>query len=206
MALPTFNPLPTVGSSGSFGFTTHGYIAGSLWPNAAARNFTRTGFIASSVTGLVYGGVGITTTTAASTAKMLGPTLTIATSISNLTGFAVWDQSYAGVQTPQSQVPLFTPGMGISFVEFGTGAAIALPMGATAAAALYAAPDNTQLTWDYTNQVLLAYSSGQIPGPSSLPAKILDIQIGNSWIVIPNNPAAGQANWNEAGAVVVLEI
>lgn len=202
----TINPLPTTSANGSFGYTSHGYVAGSLWPNAASRNFLRTGFIASSVTGLMYGGVGVTATTQASTAQMLGPTLTIATSISNLTGFAVWDQSAAGIQTPQSTVPLFTPGMSISFVEFGLGQAIALPMSATNAANLYAVPNNTQLTWDYTNQLLLPYASGQIPGPSSLPAKILDIQIGNSWIVTPNSPASGEATWNEAGATVVIQI
>lgn len=202
----TLNPLPTTSASNSFGDSTLGYTAGTLWPNAAARNFLRTGFVASSVTGLIYGGVGITTTTQASAAPMLGPTLTLATSSSNLTGFAVWDQSAAGIQTPQSAVPLFTPGMSISFVEFGMGQCIALPMSATNAANLLGVANNTQLTWDYTNQVLLPYSSGAIPGPSTLSAKIMDVQIGNSIIVTPNSPASGQASWNFAGATVVIQI
>lgn len=202
----TLNPLPTTGATGSFGFSTLGYTAGTLWPNAAARNFLRNGFIASSVSGLVYGGVGITTTTQAAASPMLGPTLTIATAAANLTGFAVWDQSAAGVQTPQSPVPLFSPGMSISFVEFGMGQCIALPMSAANAANLLGVADNTQLTWDFTNQVLLPFNTNAIPGPSTLSAKIIDVQIGNSMIVIPNSPVSGQASWNYAGATVVIQI
>jgi hypothetical protein len=202
----TLNPLPTTVASGTFGYNTLGYVAGSLYPNAAARNFLRTGFIDSSVTGLMYGGVGITTVVQAAASPMLGPTLKIATAIANLTGFLVWDQSAAPVQTPQSQVPLGSPGMGFSFVEFGLGATIALPISSTNAAALLAGADNVQLTWDYTNQVVVPYTSGQIPGPSTLPAKIIDVQIGNSWVVTPNSPSAGLANWNETGSVVVLQI
>lgn len=202
----TFNPLPTTSFNGSFTAATIGHVAGSLWPNASARNFLRTGFVAASVTGLIYGGVGVTVTTQAANAPLLGPQLTLATAIGNLTGFAVWDQSAAGIQTPQSTVPLFSPGMGISFVEFGLGQAIALPMSAANAANLLGVGDNTQLTWDFTNQVLLPFTSGPIPGPSTLSAKILDIQIGNSWVVTPNEPAAGQAEWNKAGATVVIQI
>jgi hypothetical protein len=202
----TLNPLPTTSASNSFGDSTLGYTAGSLWPNAAARNFLRTGFVDASVTGLVYGGVGITAKTQAAGTPMLGPTLTIATTASNLTGFAVWDQSAAGVQTPQSPVSLFSPGMSISFVEFGLGQCIALPMSATNAANLLGVADNTQLTWDFTNQVLLPFNTNAIPGPSTLSAKIIDIQIGNSIIVVPNSPSSGLAQWNFAGATVVIQI
>jgi hypothetical protein len=202
----TLNPLPTTTAAGSFGVSTLGQVAGSLYPNAAARNFIRTGFVASSVTGLIYGGVGVTVTTQASTAPLLGPQLTIATAIGNLSGFAVWEQSAAGIQTPQSAVPLFSPGMGISFVEFGLGACIALPMSSANAANLLNVADYTQLTWDYTNQVLLPFASGAIPGPSTLSAKIIDIQIGNSWIVTPNSPSSGLASWNQAGSTVVIQI
>jgi hypothetical protein len=200
------NPLQTTFASGTFNVNTVAYTAGSLYPNASTRNLIRTGFVASSVTGLMYGGVGVTVSTQAAASPMLGPQLSIATAIGNLSGFLVWDQSAAPVQTPQSNVALASPGMGFSFVEFGLGHCIALPMSAANAANLLNVADTTQLTWDYTNQVLLPFTSGQIPGPSSLPAKIIDVQIGNSWVVTPNSPSAGQATWNEGGAVVVLQI
>lgn len=202
----TLNPLVTTAASGTFGTNSLGYVAGSLYPNAAARNFIRTGFVASSVTGLIYGGVGVTATTPATSGGLLAPTLTLATASTNLSGFAVWDQSAAGIQTPQSAVPLFSAGMSISFVEFGMGACIALPMSAANAANLLNVAENTQLTWDYTNQVLLPYSSGAIAGPSTLGAKIIDVQIGNSWIVTVNSPSSGLCSWNEAGATVVIQI
>lgn len=202
----TLNPLPTTFASGTFNDTTIGYVAGSLFPNASTRNLIRTGTIASSVTGLMYGGVGVTVSTPAAGSPMAGAQLTIATAIGNLAGFLVWDQSAAPVQTPQSDVPLGSPGMSFSFVEFGLGHIIVLPISAANAANLLNVTDITQLTWDYTNQVVVPYTSGQIPGPSSLPAKIIDVQIGNSWVVTPNSPASGQATWNEAGAVVALQI
>jgi len=202
----TLNPLPTTFASGTFNDSTIGYVAGTLFPNASTRNLIRTGYVASSVTGLMYGGVGVSVATQAAASPMLGPQLTIATAIANLGGFLVWDQSAAPVQTPQSNVPLASPGMGFSFAEFGLGHVIALPMSAANAANLLNVSDITQLTWDYTNQVLLPFTSGQIPGPSALPAKIIDVQIGNSWVVTPNSPSAGQATWNSAGACVVLQI
>ena len=202
----TLNPLPTTQATGTFNDSTVGYVAGSLYPNASTSNLIRTGVVGSAVTGLMYGGVGITVSTQAAASPMLGPQITIATAITNLSGFLVWDQSAAPIQTPQSNVPLASAGMGFSFVEFGLGHVIALPMSAANAANLLNVADTTQLTWDYTNQVLLPYTSGQIPGPSSLPAKIIDVQIGNSWVVTPNSPASGEATWNEAGTVVVLQI
>jgi hypothetical protein len=211
----TLNPLSTTFASGTFGDSTIGHVAGSLYPNAASRNFLRTGFIASSVTGFCYGGVGVTVTTQAAASPLMGPTLTIATAIANLAGFLVWDQSYAPVQTPNSPIPLGSAGMSFSFVEFGLGAQIALPISATNAANLLNVSDITQLTWDYTNQVLVPYTSGQIPGPSSLPAKIIDVQIGNSWVPVTttnysavgaSNPGSGNTAWYESGSVVVLQI
>src|SRR6185437_3817690 len=175
----TLNPLPTTFASGTFNDSTVGYVAGSLYPNASTRNLIRTGFIGAAVTGLMYGGVGVTVSTQAAASPMLGPQLTIATAIGNLAGFLVGEQSAAPVQTPQSPVPLASPGMGFSVVEFGLGHCIALPMAAANAANLLTAADTTQLTWAYTNQVLLPFTRGQIPGPSSLPAKIIDVQIGN---------------------------
>ena len=42
-------------------------------------------------------------------------------------------------------------------------------------------------------------------GPGGV-AKIIGVYVGNSYIVVPNQPAAGQADWNAAGSVVVIEI
>ena len=222
MALPTFNPLPTTQASGTFGSSTLGYIAGSLYPDAASRNKIRQGFIDPSVSALMYGGVGIAVNTAKAASPMMNPTLTLAAAIANLQGFLCWDQSAASIQIPQSAVPLAEPAMGFSFVEFGSGVCIALPISATNAANLLSATgaliqDNQDLSWDYTNQVVIPYTNtggnaGAIPGPawngtlSQYVARIIEVQIGNSWVVTPNSPVSGEANWNESGAVVVLQI
>src|SRR5665213_2252280 len=108
----TLNPMVTSNDQGSFGVSSIGYIAGSLYPNAAARNFIRGGTIAQGQNGLFYGGVGVSASLPAGGNNSVGsngpnPLLSLATAIANLTGFAVWDQSASGIITPQSPVPLF---------------------------------------------------------------------------------------------------
>jgi len=202
--------MVTTNDQGSFGSSSIGYVAGALYPDSASRTKIRGGTIAHGQAGLFYGGEGITASLPAggnnSVGSNRGALLALATAIANLSGFLVWDQSASPIMTPQSTVPLGAPDMGFNFVEFGYGNCIALPISAANAANLLNQPDNTQLSWDYTNQVVIPYTgaganAGAIPG-----AKIIDVQIGNSEIVVPNNPSAGMATWNSAGSVVVLQI
>jgi hypothetical protein len=210
------NPMLTSNAAGLFGANTIGKVAGCLYPKANARFNLRAGSIAAAVTGLIYGGVAIAANLPSqvgqSVENLQGPQLSLATGGPNFAGFAVWDQSFAGIQTPQSQVPLFTAGMSISFVEPGSESVIALPISASNAAALANAPQYAQLSWDYTNQLVIPYTAagpnaGALPGggPGGI-AKILEVFVGNSFVVEPNNPVAGEAEWNSAGSVIVIEI
>lgn len=212
----TLNPMITTNDQGSFGISSIGFVAGSLYPNAAARNFIRGGTIAQGQNGLFYGGVGISAALPAggnnSVGSNEGAVLSLATGEANLSGFAVWEQSASGIMTPQSTVPLFSPGMGLNFIEFGMGNCIALPISAANAAALLGQSDSTQLSWDFTNQVVIPYTAaganaGSIPGdaPGGV-ARIISVNVGNSEIVVPNSPSAGMATWNGAGSVVVLQV
>jgi|SRR5580700_880614 hypothetical protein len=212
----TLNPMLTSNSAGLFGAQTIGKVAGCLYPKPNARFNLRAGTIAASVTGLVYAGVAISAALASqanqSVGAQQGPQLTLATALANFAGFAVADQSFAGIMTPQSTVPLFSPGMSISFVEPGSESVIALPISAANAANLLSASQYTQLSWDFTNEVVIPYTgaganAGAIPGggPGGV-AKILEVFIGNSYVVEPNLPVAGQAEYSPVGSVVILEI
>jgi len=209
MTLPSYNPLPTTNAAGTF-FAS---IAGFLLDDPGLRYQLQSAIVNPASANLIYGGVAVTTKLAnqAAVSALLGKTLDLATAIANLTGFATFSQSYAGVQLPQSQVPLYAPGMAINFVEIGSGARIALPISSVNANALLG-QDNAQLSWDYTNQVVIPFTgaganAGAIPGTGAGGlAKIIDIAVGNSKIVVPNSPVAGEANWNDAGSVIVLQI
>lgn len=220
----TLNPMPVTDASGSFFISSQGYVAGTVYPNAAARMFLQAAVIdpSASSSAFFYGGVGIT-------AKIVNPggspalssaldkMLDLATAVGNLTGFAVFDQSAAGIQTPNSQVPTYSPGQSLNFYGFGSGACIKLPISNTNAQALLGVADNTALSWDYTNQVVIPYTNtganaGAIPGTvwnttvTSPVARIIDVQVGNSMIVAVNSPSTGLASWTANGSVVVLEI
>lgn len=214
MTLPSYNPLPTTNAAGTFFASSDGYIAGFLLDDPGLRYQLQSAIVNPASANLIYGGVAVTTKLAnqAAVSALLGKTLDLATAIANLTGFATFSQSYAGVQLPQSQVPLYAPGMAINFVEIGSGARIALPISSVNANALLGGQDNAQLSWDYTNQVVIPFTAaganaGAIPGTGAGGlAKIIDIAVGNSKIVVPNSPVAGEANWNDAGSVIVLQI
>lgn len=212
--MPSYNPLPVTNAAGSFFASSDGYIAGMALDDPGLRYQLQSAIVALASAALMYAGVGVSAKIAnqVGVAAALGKTIDQATSIANLRGFAVSNQSYAGIQLPQSQVPIYSPGMALNFYEFGSGARIPLPISSANAQALLGNDDGPQLSWDYTNQVVIPYTAGganagAIPGtgPGGL-AKIIDIQVGNSRIVVPNNPAAGEASWNEAGSVIVLQI
>jgi hypothetical protein len=208
----TLQPMPVTNAAGTFNVSSDGYISGTAWPDAASRNKLRVGTIAAAVASLMYGGVGVAVALPPS-GSIQGPQLSLAAGLAQLMGFAVFDQSAAGIKTPQNQVPLYSPGMALSFYEFGSGAAIALPISNANAAALLNGPENVQLSWDYTNQLLIPYTAnganaGAIPGDSAPGgiARILDVQVGNCWVPNPNSPSAGLVNWTKTGSCAVLQI
>lgn len=220
----TFNPMPVTNNAGSFRITSQGYVAGTAYPNVAARNFLQAAIIdpSASSSAFFYGGVGVTAKTvnpsgSPAVSTVLQKMLDLATGLSSLTGFAVFDQSAAGIQAPTSSVPLYSAGQSLNFYGFGSGACIALPITAANAAELQGVADNTAVSWDYTNQVVIPYTTsganaGPIPGTAwnstvAAPvARIVDVQLNNSMVVTINSPTTGLASWNSAGSVVVLEI
>ena len=220
----TLLPTVTTNAAGTFFDSSDGYVAGGMAVvDPAALQKLEIGMVASAATALLYGGVGLTVNTPSS-GSLAGPQVNIATAIGNLLGFAVWDQAAAGIVTPQSPAAVYGPGQTMSFFTFGSGACIALPISNANATALLNVAKNTQLSWDYTNQVVIPYAStggnaGAIPGPllngTTPVAEIVDVAVGNSKVPVTSinyavfgapNPGAGQAAWYESGSVVVLRI
>ena len=100
--------------------------------------------------------------------------------------------------TPQSRVPTSGSYGAINFFRFGSNARIVVACSSTLAAAVVGGATNQQVSWDYTNQVLVAYDS-----VAALPVKVLTANVGNSKIVTYSTP---YANWTNNGSTIVILI
>lgn len=163
--IPT-NPYATTVASGSFNVQSTGYIQGTALDSPSIRNQLSGGVLSSAETVPMWGGVGISEAVPGATGtpqNELGGIITRATTLTaaaanSLTGFSVFDQNYAGVNTPQSPVPL-TPSYGlVNFYRLGSGARIAVKCSPNLVA-LDGTVITSQVSWDFQGQQLEPYVS-----------------------------------------------
>ncbi len=163
------NPYQTTNASGSFNVQSSGYIQGMALDQPSVRNMLAGGVLAAAETSPMWGGVGVSEVVPGASAtpnRSLGGIITRATTLTaaaaaSLTGFSVFDQNYAGVNTPASPVPLI-PSYGlVNFYRLGSGARIAVKC----------SPNlvnfegdiiTSQLSWDFEGQQLEPYVSTTI--------------------------------------------
>jgi hypothetical protein len=136
-----FNPYLQTNAAGMFTVESDGLIVGTAFPDPAARFALSGGWLATAETLPMFGGVAISENVATerSTAPAtptradiaLGPVIARATAYANLTGFSVFDQNYAAVNTPQSPVPVVGSGGMVNFYRLGSGARVALAIDPT---------------------------------------------------------------------------
>lgn len=217
----TFNPVLTTNGAGSFNVNSAGYIQGIALDDPAIRNALKGGYVSSTETYAMWGGIGISTVIpglAGQPQKALGQRVTRATSCGVattgtqaagiLTGFSVFNQDHSMIQTPQSPVPLAASQMGINYYLLGSGARIAVACD-PALVNLEGTLQRSLVTWDFTNQQLIAYSVtalGQgVTGGGILPVTIIELQIGNS-MTVSFDTATGYATWNRSGSVAIIQI
>ncbi len=192
-----FNPTATTVFAGGFVATAFGSYPGVYVEDPATRYQLAGGVLASSETLPMWGGVAITESIPTTGFSQLGSTITRATAIANHTGFAVFNQNGAAITSPQSIVPLTLTGSQVNFFRFGSLARVWLPID-PALVSLDGGIVSPQLAWDYTNQKIIAYTSG-----TALPVKILSIQTTGAFNV---SYAAGSATWNSTGVANALVI
>ena len=196
----SINPFITTNAPGTFSVYSDGYVQGEAFDEPAVRYQLTSGPLASTETLPMWGGVAVSQVVPSSSVMGLGGAVARATSLANHTGFSVFNQSYAWVQTPQSPVPTATNGMSVGFYRFGTEAKIPVACSSVLAAALVGNGTNQQVQWDYTNQVLIAYVSG-----TALPVSILDVQIGNSKTVSYRS-GTGLTTYGNNGTCALIQI
>jgi hypothetical protein len=203
----SINPYIQTNAAGSFNIQTTGLIVGTAYPDPATRFALAGGWLDAAATQPIWGGCGISENIPQSQpaappplypAKELGSKIDLATAEANLTGFAVFDQNYAAINTPQSPVPQTPPGGQVNFYRLGSGARIALEIDSTLVT-LEGGLVTQQVSWDFTNQKIIAFAT------NALPVKILRLSVGNSFA--PRYASAtGFLTWlrTATAAVVVL--
>lgn len=154
-------PIATTAASGMFnGPSSKGYIVGQAQPDPATRYALKGGLVDSTETLPMYGGVGIYANVPLQSLSVPLPGIGRSNSLTGskaLIGFAVTDQSYNLVIDPGNQVPAAGSNQTIGFYTLGSRARLAVKADPSlidlAGAAL-----NQQVSWDFTNQMLIPYT------------------------------------------------
>lgn len=204
----TINPQQITNAAGTFYVSSDGGMQGMFLDDPAIRNELVSAVVSPAQSTPLWGGMGIVENlpTAGTEAASIGSVLALATSAANLTGFTVFNQSLAMINSPQSPVPLAAAGGGttlvggaINFFRLGSGARIWVGCSSVTAAAFAGSAVGTAAYWDYTNQVLLS-----APGGTAIPVKVLRVSTSANAMVVAFS--GGLATWNYAGYAAMIQI
>jgi hypothetical protein len=191
-----------------FNTESDGFVVGTAMPDPSTRFALAGGILASTETLPMWGGLAISenipterSTPTANPARpdtALGSIIARATAYANLTGFSVFDQNYAAVNTPQSPVPSVGSGGLVNFYRLGSGARIALAID-PALVTLEGGLITQQISWDFTAQRIIAFAT------TALNVKVLAIKSSNC--MLPSyNSGTGFLTWNYNGAAALCLI
>lgn len=180
VATVTINPLLTSNASNTFLTSSSGYIQGTALDSPQHRFSLSGGILSTTETLPMWGGVGICESISGAATlpeRSLGNIITRATSVNgflgggstsggstvgNLTGFSVFDQDYAAINSPQSPVPLVPSGGLVNFYRLGSEARVAVACDPALAATLRVAgtvPVTQQVSWDFGAQQLSPFNA-----------------------------------------------
>ena len=154
----TLNPITTTVAAGSFNVSSEGYIQGTAQDAPNARFNLAGGYVATSETLPMWGGIGISENVTANEAgsPLIRATSLTQTAAGGLTGFTVFDQGHAMLTTPQSPVPLSGALMSVNFYRLGSGARISVACDPTLVN-LQGQIISKQVSWDFVAQRLVPY-------------------------------------------------
>jgi hypothetical protein len=174
---------------------------GTAQPDPAARFALSGGTLAAAETLPMFGGIAISENIPFEPSATphpvvpLGGIIARATAAANLTGFSVFDQNYAAVNSPQSTVPTVGSGGLVNFYRLGSGARVALAIDPTLIT-LEGTLITSQVSWDYTNQKIIAFAT------TALSVKILQIKSTNCMVPV-YNAGTGFTTWTYNGAAAL---
>ncbi len=160
----TINPALQTNALGSFQTSFNGLIQGFSYDDPVLRNELVGGILKSDQAYPIWGGVGISeripqAVSGGQSTSRLGGNIIRATGLtgaSALTGFSVFDQNIAAINSPQSPVPLTPQGGGVNLYRLGSGMRIAVAADPLLAS-LEGSIINSQVSWDFVAQRLVPY-------------------------------------------------
>lgn len=160
MAGVSINPMQTTNAAGLFGVKSQGWYQGVALDDPATRYALAGGYVDSTETLPIWGGLAITELVPGLVARPVGSKIRRAVSLATLTGFTVFNQANNGIVTPQSPVPTMSQDMSVSFYRLGSRARIPLPVSA-AVIALQAGglAVNHPLVWNFATGQIDVFST-----------------------------------------------
>lgn len=160
-----FNPMATTNAGGLFGVTSNGFTQGVAHDDPASRFWLAQGYLASTETLPMWGGVAISESLPGSTTAQpyprngnTGNVITRAATNAAITGFSVFNQGHNAINWPQNPVPVIQSGMTVSFYRLGTNARIPVACDPSLVS-LDSGLISAQVSWDINNQRLQAYDA-----------------------------------------------
>jgi len=194
----SLNPMATTNAKGLFSTNSNGFTQGDALDDPAVKFALAGGTLSTSATTPLWGGIPIAESIADS---VLGNTVLQADGTTAPTGICVFNQAFAGITTPQSTAPLYSPGMSVNFYRFGSGARIPLALD-PASVTLDGDLISTTVYFNYTSNWLTTSQPGS---QAALPVKVLKISTANNKTVSYSS-VTGNANWATNGLIAVVQI
>jgi len=203
------NPYVQTNAAGMFNIESDGLIVGTAYPDPAARFALSGGWLATTETLPMWGGIAVSElipterTTAPATptrpdialGSVIARATTLAAGAGTCTGFSVFDQNYAAVNSPQSPVPSVDKGGLVNFYRLGSGIRVALAID-PALVTLEGGLINQQVSWDFSLQRIIAFAT------NALAVKILAVKSSGCMVPVYNS-GTGFITWNYNGAAAV---
>ena len=197
----SLNPMATTNAAGLFSVNSNGFTQGDAQDDPAIKFQLVGGVLSTAATVPLWGGVPIAETIPTAQngvysgdvqpgTDTLGSAIVQASDSVAPTGISVFNQAFQGITTPQSNAPLYSPGMSVNFYRFGSGARIPLPCDASVVALAGSSIVET-VYWDVANNRLTTTASGNF----AVPVKILRISTSGNKIVNYSS-VTGNANWS----------
>ncbi len=174
--LINFNPMATLsGSANSFQLESQGYMQGAFMDDPVARMWVLPGKVSTSNAYPLWGGIPIqenVPTVGTHTSGTRESDILVPSAANDVTGWTFFNRAHNMIIAPGQPVPLSGPGMSVAYARNGSNLRIPVPIDSSLVASLEDQSITTQVSWDFTTQMLVAYASGT---NEPLPIKILKI-------------------------------
>jgi hypothetical protein len=204
VATLNLNPVITTVAAGTFAIDLDGFTQGMALDDPAMRFQLTGGQLDPTETLPMWGGVPITEYLSAVEPQATKPMVRRATTPVLVTGFSVFNQNHAMINTPQSQVPVALSGMLVNLYRLGSLARIPLSMDPALSASLPTNPITPfTLYWNPTNFWVTGTAAGAFLLPAGL--KVVGWNSGNS-MTVAYDPVTGFTTWVRNGNCILLQI